>query len=915
MQEQITSIRSQVNELVRQSKSIQPLQGGNWFEPLQPQTLVSAEDYSAQIKVLVDKNVEALTKLSTSLSTVLTSYQYADSIKSKLLQYQAEASEIQDSIDALTKKLNRNHIDITAVSSSLSMEMITTFKSEHARLALELAEFESTRVSEFQSRLDKLIKQVQSDDSSVVEGTEETCRNLGECVSRSMLLLGQSFATQLMILDTGEKRLQWEANMDEGQCRLDFLNHQLLEYVSKKNKCVAQQDMLSKETIQDLLEHRSDIYQQADRFQQDTLSALDSEFSQVTSLFVKLPLTKSIPVHMQEKMDTLNRAFKKLQDALDWRFKELEYIQQRRDLEINIKQAMVQLDQHRKDLTAFVEEKGRWNPDVAEQENTESDWKKRKSTFDLYRTSVLADIKQHYQSLQSISDALKPGFMSELHSKRIELLNQAEDYVEADISYAQELITQKKQINQFLERSNDLEKDAEAIRELFLTSSADELVPPMTASSSELTKRLDDFTGKVNDVKAFAHHDILVPKRSNEEDISMPTKVKDKTMNSVVQDVIDTKLARLDELVQSLSSLLKSQQVFTRLQYILETFRKQIQLCDSWISSRRDILEKSVHVLDDENLSMDINHLRDAVSEADSIQTAMKAQDNNFTLLCKYRERYIQLFDEQGLLSEEEKQDKLQEYDQVCEDFEGISRQWDDLLLETKEVSNALSIALLPAELNNRIAHLMASFESLQTDISSTEEAHVTDQQISGWQKRIDFLESKEYDRLHSEIAEYKHTIPADMIESLMAKLDLAGDTVLTIRASLTSLYDMINASRLRNTHAENSELFHNAADRVVSLISQVQYGKFSTTTDKQTAEERLDHFKELKTAHKQIKEAVLECQGFYDDSCSYYTGMRVQDVITPEAQQVQQNVESAWQTLQVKNSGLAAFVTRTSKM
>ncbi|CAO0799807.1 unnamed protein product [Mucor circinelloides] len=893
MQEQITSLRSQVNELVRQSKSIQPLQGGNWFEPLQPQTLVSAEDYSAQIKVLVDKNVEALTKLSTSLSTVLTSYQYADSIKSKLLQYQAEASEIQDSIDALTKKLNRNHIDITAVSSSLSMEMITTFKSEHARLALELAEFESTRVSEFQSRLDKLIKQVQSDDSSVVEGTEETCRNLGECVSRSMLLLGQSFATQLMILDTGEKRLQWEANMDEGQCRLDFLNHQLLEYVSKKNKCVAQQDMLSKETIQDLLEHRSDIYQQADRFQQDTLSALDSEFSQVTSLFVKLPLTKSIPVHMQEKMDTLNRAFKKLQDALDWRFKELEYIQQRRDLEINIKQAMVQLDQHRKDLTAFVEEKGRWNPDVAEQENTESDWKKRKSTFDLYRTSVLADIKQHYQSLQSISDALKPGFMSELHSKRIELLNQAEDYVEADISYAQELITQKKQINQFLERSNDLEKDAEAIRELFLTSSADELVPPMTASSSELTKRLDDFTGKVNDVKAFAHHDILVPKRSNEEDISMPTKVKDKTMNSVVQDVIDTKLARLDELVQSLSSLLKSQQVFTRLQYILETFRKQIQVCDSWISSRRDILEKSVHVLDDENLSMDINHLRDAVSEADSIQTAMKAQDNNFTLLCKYRERYIQLFDEQGLLSEEE--NKIS-----CK--------------KTKEVSNALSIALLPAELNNRIAHLMASFESLQTDISSTEEAHVTDQQISGWQKRIDFLESKEYDRLHSEIAEYKHTIPADMIESLMAKLDLAGDTVLTIRASLTSLYDMINASRLRNTHAENSELFHNAADRVVSLISQVQYGKFSTTTDKQTAEERLDHFKELKTAHKQIKEAVLECQGFYDDSCSYYTGMRVQDVITPEAQQVQQNVESAWQTLQVKNSGLAAFVTRTSK-
>ncbi|KAG2215176.1 hypothetical protein INT46_001452 [Mucor plumbeus] len=914
LQDQITTIKSQINKLLEQGKSILFLNGGNWFESLQPQTLISTEDYNRQIKVLVDKNLDALMKLKESLSTILTSYQYADSIKSKLLEFQSEASEIQDWIDQYTKKLNRNHIDITAVSSNLSMDMIITFKSEHARLASELYEFESTRVSGFQMRLEELMKQVHGNSSSAVEGTEETCRNLGECVSRSMLLLGQSFTTQLLMLDTGEKRLQWEANMDEGQCRLDFINHQLLEYISKKNKCVAQQDNLTKEIIQDLLDHRSDISQQSDRFNLDILNALKLEFDHVKSLFVKLPLTKSIPVHIQEKMDMLNRSFKKLQDALDWRSKELEYIQQRSDLEINIKQAMVQLDQHRKELTSFVEEKGRWNPDISDQDDTESEWQKNKTLFDIYSSSVLSEIKQQYQTLQTISDALKPGFMSELHTKRIELLNQAEIYVEADISYAQELITQKKQINHFLEKSTDLEKDAETIRELFLTSSADELVPQMAASSSELTRKLDDFTDKVNKVKIFATNDILIPKRSNEEDISMPTKVKDKTMNSVVQDVISTKLARLDELVQSLSSLLKSQQVFTRLQYILETFKRQITVCNSWISSRRDILEKSVYILDDENLSMDINHLRDAVSEADSIQTAMKAQDNNFTLLCKYREKYIQLFDEQGLLSEEEKQDKLQEYDQVSEDFEDISRQWEDLLLETKEVSNALSIALLPAELNNRIANLMASFESLENEINSIETTSVTDQQISTWQKRIDFLESKEYDRLHSEIAEYKHTLTADMIESLMAKLDIAGDTVLMIRASLTSLYDIINASRLRNTHAENSELFHSSAEKVVSLISQVQFGKFSTTTDKQTADERLDHYKELKSAHKQIKEAVLECQGFYDDSCSYYTAMKVQGVITPESQQVQQNVETAWQTLQVKNSGLAAFVTRTSK-
>ncbi|CEP06953.1 hypothetical protein [Parasitella parasitica] len=915
LQEKITSTKAQIQQLVEQGKSIQPLEGGDWFESLQPQTLVSTADYNAQITVLMNKHMDALTKLDDSLAAIMSSYKYVDSIKSKLLKYQAEASEMQDWIDQLTKKLNRNHIDITAVSSNLSLDMIAMFKSEHARLAAELSDFESTRVSGFQERLEELTKQVSGGDasSSAVDGTAETCRHLGECVARSMLLLGQSFATQLLMLETGEKRLQWEANMDTSLGCLDSLNQQLQEYVSKKNKCVAQQDTLSKETIQDLLDHRSDLSQQAERFEKDTLRAMESEFEQVKALFVKLPLTKSIPIHIQEKMDMMDRVYRKLQDALVWRAKELEYIQQRTDLEISIKQAIVQLDEQRKDLASFVQERGRWNPDLlSEQDSIESEWQTKRASFDVYRSSVLSDIKQQYQSLQSISDALKPGFMSELHAKRIELMSQAEGCVDADIVYAQELLTQKKQINHFLQQSAVLETDAEAIRELFLTSSADALVP--TSSCSELTKRLEDFGARVDKAKTFASHDILVPKRSNQDDLSMPTKVRDKTMNSVVQDMIATKVSRLDDLVRSLSALLKSQEVFTRLSYILDTFKRQIDVCSAWISSRRDILEKSVHMLDDESLSMDIEHLRDAVSEAESIQTAMRAQDNNFTLLCNYREKYMLLFDEQGLLSDQEKQDKLQEYDSVCENFDAISHEWNDLLLETRDVSNALSMALLPAELNSRIALLMASFAALESDISATEAAHVTDQQISGWQKRIDFLESKEYDRLHAEIAEYKHTITADMIESLMAKLDVAGDTVLTIRASLTSLYDMINASRLRNTHAENSTLFHSAAERVATLIAQVQHGKFSTTTDKQTADERLDHFKELKAAHKQIKEAVLECQGFYDDSCSYYTGMRVQGVVTPESQQVQQDVDVAWQALQAKNSGLAAFVTRTSK-
>ncbi|KAI9358664.1 hypothetical protein BD770DRAFT_363603 [Pilaira anomala] len=915
--ERLVSIQNQIVQLCETGKSIQYLEGGHWFESSQPQSLVPFNEYNNQIKAFIRKKMDHLNKLKDSMTRILNNYQYTDAIKSKLEEYQMEANQIQEWIDKASDGLNKRHIDVAVSSASkISQDTITLYKTENMQLVTELQEFESTRVESLQENLDNLVKEVTEKASSIIVETTESCKFLSEQMHRSLLLLRQGIFNQSLVLDTAEKRLEWEKNLEEATSRLDFMNHQLQLYILKKNKCVAQQDTISVTLIETLVEERDDIEQQCQRFKSDTMQPLETQYEQVKALFIKLPLTKSIPVDIQERMELLSRNLKKLQDALVWRSKELDYIKQRGELELDMKQSMIDLDQYRKSIGLFVESKARWSPDDIHQlqhdvinQEAETQWTDEKSRFEAYTEHTLLCIKDKYQTLQAISNSLKPGFMSELHIKKIEALTQIEDYVNADIAYARQVVTQRKQISEFLDNTSELEKLAESIKETFLSFSVTEKQDKMT----EYNQRLEEFMSRVEETKQVAMTGMIVPKRTNEEDIAMPTKVKDKTMNSVAQDVISTRIGRLDELVESLSALFKSQEVFTRLQYILNIFKRQITACDHWISSRREILEKSVHVLDDDNLALDIDHLRDAVSEADSIQTAMKAHDNHFTLLCKHREQYITIFDEQGLLSEEEKQEQMNEFDQVSASFESISREWEDLLLETKEVSNALSIALLPAELNGRIANLMASFESLQQEIRAEDEGSVTDYQISLWQKRIDHLEYKEYDRLHSEIADYKHTINADMIESLMTKLDQAGDTVLEIRATLTGLYDLINASRLRNTHAENSELFQNAAKKLIEAIHDVGV-KFSLTTDKTTAEERAQHFKELASVHKQIKETILECQGFYDDSCSYYSGIKVQDVNTAETLEVQENVERVWNQIESENSSLSAFVTRTSK-
>jgi DNA repair exonuclease SbcCD ATPase subunit len=912
--ERIKNVKDQICSLYEQSQAIQCLQCGDWFLCCETQSVLESNEYNMQIKEFVDKKAQSLQNLQKSIDEILGTYQSVDVIKEKLEEYQETALLLQEWIDKATEELNKRRIDITSVNlaHAATKDALPARKVDNDQALKDLDEFEANKLSEFQKKIEDLLTDASNSPSSVAVQVIDSCRTLTENLTRGVATLHQGIASEVLVLDAADYRLKWEDGLEGGQRLIEDLNTKLQQYISKKNKCVAQQDSLSEDSIQSLYNDLEAIETHCKKIKEEIMESIQNQYEAVKSSFLKLPLVKSIPGHLQERMELFQRTFRKSEEAIVHRQKELEYIKQRGKLEADIQEAMLSLELQRKVISSFIEEHARWShSDSGSQDSEEFDveeqWRKEKASFDCYRKATLADIKKFYNELQAASNSSKPGFMSELHAKKIEALNQAESYLAAEICYARDVVAQRKQLTVFLEKVSQLEQVSEVIREEVL------LKITLDTPESEPAAHLEEFKVQVAKVSDFAKLNILTPKRSNEDDIPMPIKVKDKTMNSVVQDVISTKLGRLDELVESLYSQLKSQEVFTRLQYVLRTFKKQIAACEKWIEARRKILEKSVHILDDEDLALDINHLRDAVSEADSIQTAMKAYDNNFTLLCKYREKYIATFEEQELLSDEEREERLTEYDEVSERFDNINRMWQDLLLETSEVSNALSNALLPAELNGRIALLMESFEVLSNEIKSVDQSSVTDEQISQWQKRIDHLEAKEYDRLHFEIADYRHTISADMMESLKTKLDTAGDIVLEIRATLTSLYDIINAIRLQNTHAENATLFQKASVRAFDFLDFAQ-NNFGSVVEKRADTERTQHLKNLIALQKKVKETISECLGFYDDSCSYYTGLRVQDLLTEQSKVLQKEVEDSWQKIQEGSSALSALITRTSK-
>ncbi|KAI9283143.1 hypothetical protein BY458DRAFT_495566 [Sporodiniella umbellata] len=913
--EHISAIKERIQSLCDHAQTIQCLKCEDWFLTCENQSILESNEYNAQVIEFVEKKTNALQNLMKSIDQILGNYQSIDVIKEKVEEFQDSALVLQEWIDKTAEDLDKRRIDITSsnIDHESIKDMLPSFKDANHQAIKDLDEFE-VKVNDFEQGVNHLLEEASNNPSSVAVQVIDLCKFLPENLARGVATLRQGITSEALTLNVAVDRIRWEGILEAGQRQVEILNADLQQYISKKNKCVAQQEALSKDAIDNLVKERSDIESNWSIIRQETLDPINTMYEQTKASLLKLPLVKTIPGHMQERMELFQRSFKKLEEAIVYRQKELDYIKQRAKLEKDIKDSLASLDQRKKTVSLFIEERARWShtdSGSTSERNKETDikeyWQKENTSFSEYQKTVVADIQKLYSELKIASSNSKPGFISEIHGKKIEALNQAENYVSAEICYARELLNLRKQLTAFLEKAFNLEQSSEVIREEVL------LKMTLDTPEREPAAHLEEFKIQVNEAAEFAKVNIIIPNRTNEEDIPMPVKVKDKTMNSVVQDVVSTKLGRMNDLVESLYTQLKSQEVFTRLQYVLRTFKKQIAACEKWIQIRKETLEKSTLTLSDESFALNIDYLRDAVSEADSIQTAMKAYDNNFTLLCKYREKYISVFEEQELLSDEEKKERQSEYNEVSERFDGVSCEWKTLLSETSKVSKALSDALLPAEISSRITLLMSSCDSLSREIQKAHQPSITDEQISQWQKRIDHIETKEYDRLLEEAEDYRRSINGEIMESLKSKLDTAGDTVMEIRATLTSLYDVINAIRLQNTHAENAKLFQVAASKASEFFDSVSKN-FGSVVEKRVDTERTQHLKSLVALQKKAKEMVSECLGFYDDSCSYYVGLKVQCLLTDNSDALQNSVEENWENIQNGRSNLSSLVARTSK-
>ncbi|KAG0177802.1 Spectrin beta chain, non-erythrocytic 1 [Apophysomyces sp. BC1021] len=876
-----------------------PTYSGAWLRPLQT---TETEELNAQIrdqiKALLDRKMDELRGLEKTIDRLLEDSREADRMKALVSQYDTEAAQLRQWIEERIQRLRRQHIDVAAeYLADTSDDRISTLQREQSELFLEVQNFEGNQVKTLHDNVAQLVENSMQKKSNRSVDMSVAARSFGEAMAH-LSQLKQGLSDQSVTLEAAMKRSAWEKKLQEGISHLEGMNERLRQFNSKKNKCIAQDD-LSEQNMRELEHELDSLNQDKDFFVDELMPEIQQCYEEFVDYFPRLSRPMATPDHFEAQMETLGRTCARFQENLTTRSKELDLIKQRIRWEDTVKQALEYLAEQELSVENFVKEKARWHPDTKISEDDEqilrSAWADIKINYETYQKRTTETVRTTFSDLRESAAMYNASLMSDAFLKRMQDVDNAEERMSYYLEFSNEVVTQRCLVSAFILRTAQLEQSAEMIREEFIAAKGD---------STLHLDRLERFKAGVSDVRHNLAASIPFPVRST-EDIATSLRLEDETMNSVIRDAVDTRNIRLEELSSSLELLLESKERISRRRMSLHTYKKQVEACELWIASRQELLRAIARTLDTADV-LDIAKLKEAVSTANSIETAMKSQDNLFTVLKTVYEKCIAAFD--AKIAEEDDDELAKELQETLPLQEQITKAWNELLDEAIKTAKTMSSALVPAEISERIKKLLTALHELETQIKQADPTTVTDDEMLKWQKRVDVLETKEYNSLQSKITDVNLSLSAKMTEHSKSQLDVVADILLNVRTELTHLYDVVNMSRLRKTYTDNAAILQSKIDQELSTMAELQ-NQFKVVS----VDDRIMQHQALVLAHKKSKDHMNDCLEAFEDLCAYHSLILAQAKVD-DVRETQEHAEKSWETAQTEASSLSGLVSCTAK-
>ncbi|KAG0181957.1 hypothetical protein DFQ29_006354 [Apophysomyces sp. BC1021] len=896
MGDRLTAFKTQINTIWTEYGNAMPYPTCGVLTRLDQPNEVGC---NAQIKAMVDRRMDELRTLEEAMERSYSSYIDTNQKKDFVSRCEVEAAELQKWMDERFEIMKLLHINVASESfTTISDNHLLDLQQEQARIVAELEEFDTTRVKKLQENVVQIVSQFGQRSSSSVDIS--TAEKGLEGVLSSLERLKKIVFDQSIALEAATKRINWENKVEDGMADLEEMNDALREFTTKKNNCLTQ-NSLSEEDLKTMVDNLNWLEQQQHEFTKVTMESIQGSYADLTKSFAKLSRPVVTPEHMDARMESLSQTQTRLCEHIMARSKEIDMIKQRMRWENAVQQAMTALSMQDVSVDDFVKSKARWSPDVEmhadDEQHLRSEWSLLKRGFIDYQQETTVPLKNEYSELRKAILAQDTHGISETLSKQLQDLGKAEKRVLEHVEYANEVVTQRCSVSSFILRTDELERLAETIREGFLTAKDD---------LEHHAERLLQFKAGVEDANSLGAG-IPYPVRTA-EGISMQNKVKDDSTNTVIRDTVEMRNTKLAEHSSSLQQLLESKESITRRQMMLQSYNINAEACDSWIVSRREKLRQNAQMLDSIQ-SLDIVRLEDAVSGADSIETAMKAKFNMFISLQITYTKCEAAFGDHTVVDEE--QGLVHKFAEVVATQERITKEWNDLLQEVVELSRNLSAILAPAECVNKIRKLLAAFQKLQTQVETVDASAVTDDQILSWQKKVDNLEKKEYNVLQSEVASSLQPLSPNMVADAISELDQVGDIIPSVRALLTRLYDTVNLNRLRKTYLENSAVVLSAIERLHSSFAEIRE-RFDPVAD-ESPEARATQYQRLIVAHRAAKKQMSDSKETYGDLCSYYDFTQLHGSVS-DVSETHVGIQKRWKEVELEGAVLSGFVFRSAK-
>lgn len=807
---------------------------------------------------IADRSTEAFNTNDLVQKHVLEQHERLSSLKDQLFtlsdqHYQAE--QIAGTVDQLLNEIRDKDAKVSSLSTDIKSDRPDLLATQllWTSLTTDIAEIRK-RIALYEEDIGKL------DPSGIrakCQTLEQTIQSFGNTAINSSTVTTSLAALENRVselanllkehkqyVEAFELRANWEQIRQEALGTAEDVQSKL-RAASDELDMIISKDMEFSDKDKAYIE---DLENQLTQQSKPTLSTLSQQL---------IPSLKKAYQNMQDRYQNLNMSLPTTLEEYQAEVLTLEcdIVEKVKMLEEKFKQILVRIDWQKaaeeatersleieEDIERFISNEARWTSKTTaamSQDDLKARQKQLEDTINSHSEAVSKLLDSKDQLLQS-SSMLET--LSSKVSEKAEALKTEIDHLEAQSTFAAEVLSQHFALIAYLEEASVLDKKA------------DELHKQITASNVADAIDISQFKEEVD--KLCNQPAIHFPIRNDDPRYSL----LDKSANDTVSETIAARQAKLKELVVSLEIASKAKQ---EAKAAVDAYMQEAQSMRDWINAQLEQIHSIAPELSDNKRGVEL--LRESLAAIKSVRTAVQGYGGAFTSLMSKSEALL----------EDSNPEVQATQDQV-------SRLWHELSKKAEDAEKQLESNLHVAEFKQRVDTFDKEFEQLREQLGYADVSTVTDERISGWRKQVQNLKLQHVDALSNQCKseddttewrrmQQDHTQLTDLLQDLTSQVHKHRlrreyqSRTQSVQAFVEKILSQVEALRSRYLDVTVEEQDHRAkAQEFVDA-----YNSIKQTVKKeslQLIEEQRSLYRFLQHQGEQLEDAQKHCDGLVDD-------------------------------------------------